>query len=352
MPPSPSPIRLSVLIPARNESERIGGCVRRWATQEYPEYEVLVYDDDSCDDTADRVVQAAAGAPHVRLLRGGPMPDGWRGKPHACHRLRAHACGRILVFADADVLPAPDTLARVMGAFDALSVDALSAVPAHASRSRAVQALVALQNWAAITFVPTWRTARGRSRWPAAMNGQFIAIRADAYDASGGFAAVRLALAEDVALGRRLSGLGYRLRLLDGAGALAGEPYREVRFLWRANVRNLVPVLFGSATLLSLVMLALTALFLIPPALLVIGAVSGQAGGIGWTWAPLGELALGLAPRLLADRRARYPAWLALLHPCAIAALVAMGAASIARFRVRGVVEWRGRRYRVTSRVA
>jgi cellulose synthase/poly-beta-1,6-N-acetylglucosamine synthase-like glycosyltransferase len=352
MPPAPSPIRVSVLIPARNEAERIGGCVGRWATQEYPEYEVLVYDDDSSDDTAARVLEAAAGARHVRLIRGGSIPDGWRGKPHACHRLRALARGRILVFADADVLPAPDGLARVVGAFGALSVDALSAVPAHTSRSWAVQALVALQNWAAITFVPAWLTGRTRCPWLAAMNGQFIAIRADTYDASGGFAAVRLALAEDVALGRRLRALGYRLRLLDGAGVLGGEPYREVRALWRANVRNLLPVLFGSVTLLLLCLLALIALYLIPPALLVIGVASGRGGSIGWTWAPLAELAIGLVPRLLADRRARYPARLALLHPWAIAMLVAMGVASIARFRVRRVVEWRGRSYRVTGTAA
>src|SRR5437870_9968987 len=105
MAATPSPPRLSVLIPARNEAGRIGRCVEHWAAQEYPDYEVVVYDDDSSDDTAAHAEAAAAGRGRVRVIRGGPLPEGWRGKPFACHRLRAHARGEILVFADADVTP-------------------------------------------------------------------------------------------------------------------------------------------------------------------------------------------------------------------------------------------------------
>src|SRR5207302_1774379 len=197
MAATPSPPRLSVLIPARNEAGRIGRCVEHWAAQEYPDYEVFVYDDDSSDDTAARAQAAAAGSAQVRVIRGGPLPEGWRGKPFACHRLRAHARGEILVFADADVTPSSLALARTAGAFHALGADLVSAVPAHWSPSAAVRALVALQNWAALAFVPAWLPAgRGRRVWTA-VNGQFLAIRADAYDEAGGFAGVRGSVAGD-----------------------------------------------------------------------------------------------------------------------------------------------------------
>ena len=52
---------------------------------------------------------------------------------------------------------------------------------------------------------------------------------------------------------------------------------------------------------------------------------------------------------MLADRRAGYPRWLALSHPFAIAALIGMAITSVACFRWRGVVEWRGRRYAVSE---
>src|SRR5207244_7685397 len=59
MAATPSPPRLSVLIPARNEAGRIGRCVEHWAAQEYPDYEVVVYGDGS---SYDKGAQDAGGA--------------------------------------------------------------------------------------------------------------------------------------------------------------------------------------------------------------------------------------------------------------------------------------------------
>ncbi|MBI3455268.1 MAG: glycosyltransferase [Candidatus Rokubacteria bacterium] len=344
--------RVSVLIPARNEAGRIGASVRGWAAQEYPDYEVLVYDDASTDATARQARAAAGSASHVRVIRGGPLPAGWRGKPWACHRLRAHARGEILVFADADVVPVPETLTRAAGALTTLAADAVSAVPSHTSPSLAVRALVAIQNWAALTFVPSWLAPTRRRRMFAAMTGQFVAIRAEVYDASGGFGADRLALAEDVALGRRLTALGYRVRLLDGAGMLRCQAYASVREAWQAAGRNLLPVFFDSPVLLLLALTTLAVIYLGPVIVLALGLALGQGPTSLWTWAPLAEIALGLATRLVADRRAGYALWLAFLQPVAVGALLAMGVDSVTRFRVRRVVEWRDRRYDVAERAA
>jgi chlorobactene glucosyltransferase len=345
--PGPLP-RISVLIPARNEAERIGACVGGWAAQAYPDYEVVVYDDESTDDTVARALAAAGSAPHVRVIRGERLPEGWRGKPWACHRLRSHARGELLVFADADVFPGPTALARTASALDALGADALSALPVHEGGSLGVRALVGLQNWAALAFVPSWLPAARRCRWLAAMTGQFIAIRADVYDACGGFAAARGSLAEDAALGRLLVAGGFRVRLVDGARVLRCRPYATVGPLWRASARNLLPVFFDSPALLLLALAGLGALCLGPLAVLGLGAILGRGGWL-WTWLPLAEVALAIIPRAVSDLRAGYAPWLALLHPFAVAALGAMGLDSIARFRLRRVVEWRDRQYDVAA---
>jgi cellulose synthase/poly-beta-1,6-N-acetylglucosamine synthase-like glycosyltransferase len=343
---------ISVLIPARNEARRIEPCLRAWLGQRYPHYEVLVYDDDSTDDTAIRVAALAASARNLRLIRGRPLAPGWRGKPHACHGLRAAAHGELLVFADVDILPASTTLASTAGALSALAADVLSAVPRHASDSPAVRALVALQNWAALVFVPSWLPPFPRLASLAAVNGQFLALRAAVYDATGGFTAVRSSLAEDSELGRRLQALGYRVRLVDGAGVLTSVPYRRVRECWSANVRNLTGIFFGSPVLLLTALAALATVYLGPPVVLTLGLLTGRAGNIHYTWMPLGELALGMFGRLLADRRAGYATWLTLLHPIAIAVLVAMGVESAARFCLGRGVAWAGRRYDIRDDVA
>lgn len=336
---------MSVLIPARNEAERIGTSVEGWARQDYPDYEVLVYDDESTDGTAARALAAAGGAAHVRVLRGEGLPRGWRGKAWACHRLGQAATGEVLVFADADIEPAPDVLRRTAGALAGLGAAAVSAVPAHRGGSRVVGVLAGLQNWAALTFVPAWLPPARRPGWLAATTGQFLALRAPAYDAVGGFAAVAGSLAEDVSLGRRLAGRGHALRLLDGAGGLRCRPYATAGALWRASARNLLPVFFDSPALLLAALTALAAVHLAPAVLLVLGAAVGGGGTWAWTGLPLVELGLAVLGRLISDRRAGYPWWHCLLHPATAALLLPMGLDSVVRFRIRRVVEWRDRRY-------
>ena len=42
---------VSILVPARNEERNIARCVQSLLAQDYPSFEVLVLDDESCDNT-------------------------------------------------------------------------------------------------------------------------------------------------------------------------------------------------------------------------------------------------------------------------------------------------------------
>src|SRR5690606_39017507 len=75
---------LSVLIPARNEEENLRRLLPTLAAQDYPGFEVIVYDDGSEDGTA-AVVEALEDE-RFRLLRGEGPPAGWVGKVHALYR--------------------------------------------------------------------------------------------------------------------------------------------------------------------------------------------------------------------------------------------------------------------------
>ncbi len=335
--------RMAVLIPARNEAGSIGPCVEHWRRQRYPAYEVIVYDDESTDATASEAHEAGA-----RVVRGRRLPAGWRGKTHACHRLRRHTDADILVFTDADVLAAPDTLERTAGAFETLEADVISAVPSHVSPSTIVRAVVALQNWAALALIPSWLPAARRSWRLAAANGQFFAIRAAVYDHCGGFAAVRDALGEDAALARRLARLGHGVRLVGGEKVLTCRPYAGFADLWTANVRNLYPALFGSPLLAALAIVALSALYAGPFVALALSAWSSSAAGLA-AWLPALAIGLGLVSRVITDRDAGYPAWITLLHPAAVVVLVAMLVTSTVRALRGGTVVWRGRRYDLTT---
>ena len=80
----PAPL-VSIIIPARDEEKNIGTCLESLLAQDYPNFEVLVLDDNSNDDTAGIVLRLAAQDNRVRLISGKPLPEGWAGKPFACY---------------------------------------------------------------------------------------------------------------------------------------------------------------------------------------------------------------------------------------------------------------------------
>jgi len=79
--------RVSVLVPARNESQAIGRLLDDVLASRDVDLELVILDDDSTDGTADLVERRAVLDPRVRLVRGGPLPEGWCGKQHACWQL-------------------------------------------------------------------------------------------------------------------------------------------------------------------------------------------------------------------------------------------------------------------------
>src|SRR5512143_2443263 len=62
--------RVSVLIPARNEEANIKTCVESLLAQDYPDFEVLVLDDNSTDQTRPILEAISQRDPRLHLLQG------------------------------------------------------------------------------------------------------------------------------------------------------------------------------------------------------------------------------------------------------------------------------------------
>jgi peptidoglycan/xylan/chitin deacetylase (PgdA/CDA1 family)/glycosyltransferase involved in cell wall biosynthesis len=110
---------VSIVVPAYNESVGIEDAVRSLAASAYPDFEVIVVDDGSEDDTSERV--AALALPGVRLLR-----QANRGKAAALNRGVAAARHDLIVTVDADTVFEPGTLRRLVAPFRNPGVGAVS----------------------------------------------------------------------------------------------------------------------------------------------------------------------------------------------------------------------------------
>ena len=71
---------VSILLPARNEEANIEACLRSLLAQDYPDYQVWVYDDASTDNTRDIAARMAAESSKLHVVPGVvEPPDGWLG---------------------------------------------------------------------------------------------------------------------------------------------------------------------------------------------------------------------------------------------------------------------------------
>lgn len=105
---------VSLVVPAHDEEEVIGGKVDDCLGQEYPRerLEVVVVSDGSTDRTEAIVEERAARDPQVRLVS---LP--WSGKATALNEGVLAARGEVLVFTDANALLAAGSLARLVEPF-------------------------------------------------------------------------------------------------------------------------------------------------------------------------------------------------------------------------------------------
>jgi GT2 family glycosyltransferase len=104
----------SVIVVCWNAGEVLGRCLDRLFAQDYANYEIIVVDDGSSDDTLE-VAQRAQARGDVAILRSRRN----RGCPHARNIGIAHATGEIVAFIDADGFATPSWLRKVVDAFEA-----------------------------------------------------------------------------------------------------------------------------------------------------------------------------------------------------------------------------------------
>jgi glycosyltransferase involved in cell wall biosynthesis len=216
--------RLSVVVPARNEAKAIGRSVGSLLAQDYQDLEVIAVDDRSSDATGEVLRELAARDPRLRVLRVDALPAGWLGKNHALWRGADRASGQWLLFTDADVVFAPDALRRAMAYAEAERLDHLTLAPRLAARGLALRAFVAFFGYAFIALWGAYLANDPKSKRGVGI-GAFNLIRRSAYERIGTMRALSLRPDDDIRLGRRLRGFGFRQRVLNGNEVLSVEWY-------------------------------------------------------------------------------------------------------------------------------
>ena len=327
--------KVSVLVPARDEADSIGGLIESVLAGEGVDLELVVLDDHSGDGT-DAVVRSHAERDgRVRLVSGEPLPAGWCGKQFACWQLAHAARHDVWLFLDADVRLRPDAVARAAAEREAGGYNLLSGVPRQTFQCVADRMLIPLIHFVLLAYLPLGRAERFALPKYAAGCGQFFLTTRSAYAKSGGHEAVRGSMHDGLMLptAYRRAGLRTTLRdLTDAATCRMYEADGEVLSGLGKNAAEGIahPARIGPFTLL------LGVGHVLPWGLLAIaeeGAFAAASAACG----------MSLLPRLDAAARFRQPLWAAVLHPVSVVGFLWLQWAALLR-HVRGVrPTWKGR---------
>ena len=248
------------------------------------------------------------------------------------------ATGQWLLFTDGDVVFSPETLVRGLGFAVASEADHFVLLPTVLLESWGEKIMVSLLQVIAIWGPRPWRIPDPRAGATAIGVGAFNMLRREAYDAIGGWEALRMEVVEDLALGSLIKKKGLRQRIALGRGLVS------VRWVEGASglVENLAKNLFAVFRFRVRILLGAVLLFalftLYPLAMLATGAAAAN-----WA-AGVMLIALFLAYRCQ-SRYQPFSAWEMIWFPAASALMLYIFLRSMFVVLLRGGVTWRGTFY-------
>ncbi|MCF8232742.1 MAG: glycosyltransferase [Bacteroidales bacterium] len=254
---------ISVLIPARNEERSIGSLLSDLSRQDYPQFEVLVYDDQSDDKTPDIVKQYEHENKHFRYIAGETLPEGWNGKNHACYQLAREAGGDYLLFLDADVRAGEKLLSKSLSFLQKKKLNLLSIFPKQEIRSVGERLTVPIMNWILVSLLPLPLVRILKFPSLAAANGQFMLFDVETYQQNQWHEQLKSVAVEDIEIARTMKTRGYCILTLLGDDSIRCRMYETYGEAVKGFSRN-VHAYFGNSHLVMGLFVVIVTLGFIP----------------------------------------------------------------------------------------
>jgi len=347
--PEPAPL-VSILIPARDEEANIEACLESLRKQDYPNFEILVLDDSSSDNTANIVEQIAAKDNRIQQISGEPLPEDWAGKPFACYQLAKRARGSWLLFTDADTTHASHMIRSVLALALRLKASLLSGFPRQLATSPVQKIAIPVLYFAILSWLPLWWLQRSKKPRPSLAIGQLLLFPREEYWRIGGHKAVKSRILEDVWLGVEISRHGGRQVAVNLSPVVSCNMYRNVGAMWEGFVKWIYSVAALSPIGLVVMLIAGYAFFLAPFYWLW-NDLFVATTPTGWGPIIIFQVSMIIVMRWLVDNHFKEAVFSSLLHPVGFSFLILTAIYAGFRRAVGTGVCWKKRLYDTESYV-
>lgn len=196
---------VSIIVAARNEQENIGNCLDSLLCLDYPvgKLEIIIVDDGSTDDTADRVRGYIPSHPHISLVMAGIPQDHLHGKANALAQGVDHSKGEILAFTDADCTVPTGWVKGLLKHYKTHQTGVVAGFTLLSGKS--MFAKVQAIDWLCLFTLASGILKMG---FPITAVGNNLSVRKSAYQRVGGFHRIPFSVTEDQALFQAITSSG------------------------------------------------------------------------------------------------------------------------------------------------
>jgi chlorobactene glucosyltransferase len=259
---------VSIVVPARNEQNRIERCILSLLDQDYPKFEIIVIDDNSTDATSkilkniiesnkNKIVSSATGAStpsnmttdRLRIITLKDKPDEWTGKTWASQKGFLESKGEILLFTDADTYYSKrDIILQAVLYLKKEKLDVLTGIPTSEKLTNFWSKItIPMWDFVSILFgVGSVADVNDPKSKIAYLMGSFFLIKRQVLVDIGTFESVREEIQEDKALGIIIKERGYKLRLVKLKNMVYTLWADDLVTLWHGIGRTVAPLVMNN----------------------------------------------------------------------------------------------------------
>lgn len=231
---------VSVLIPARNESEDILPLLQSLENQDYQHIEVIVLDDQSEDETFQICQDFSQNHSRFKVIKGAPLPKGWLGKNFACYQLAQQAKGKYLLFLDADEEVKNGLINSAIHRMRIGRLSLLSLFTNQITQTLGEKTVVPLMHYLLLNLLPLRLVKLSNNPSFSAASGQFMLFDASDYQNYQWHKMVKNKVVEDVEIMKNVKQLKLKGEALLANGLVYCRMYKGYQESLNGFSKNLL----------------------------------------------------------------------------------------------------------------
>ncbi len=252
--------RVSIILPARNEERYIRRCIDSLIKQDYPDFEIVLVNDESSDKTLEIMNEYQNSYPDIKVLSVNRPDEDWIGKNWACYQGYLKSNGNLLLFTDADSYHSENTMSLAVQNIIYYGLDAITIMPRLLSYDFFTKVTLPLLTTFMHTRFSPLKVNNAKSKIGYFFGSYFI-IKRTTYEQVGSHESVKHEIIEDGALGKKVKEGNFKLRMVRGESYVQAIWARNSSDLSKAMDRLLIPMFKENrikSTLLSIALFFLT----------------------------------------------------------------------------------------------